>query len=77
MLWAEGHTLNPPLSGNEESIVFTEAELKSRYEELAPKWQVDLVVIGCPQASLEEIRITASMVLGLPLIHLSEPTSPY
>ena len=64
MLWAEGHTLNPSLSGNEESLVFTEAELKSRYDELAPKGQVDLVVIGCPQASLEEIRITASMVRG-------------
>ncbi|DAC57417.1 MAG TPA: DUF521 domain-containing protein [Candidatus Poseidoniales archaeon] len=27
---------------------------------MAPKGQVDLVVIGCPQASLEELRITAS-----------------
>ena len=29
---------------------------------MAPTGQVDLVVIGCPQASLEEIRITASAV---------------
>ena len=37
-------------------------KISQRYDELAPKGQVDLVVIGCPQASLEEIRITASAV---------------
>ncbi len=62
MLWAEGHTVAPTLSGNEESLVFTEGDLSSRYDDLAPKGQVDLIVIGCPQASLEEIRITASAV---------------
>ena len=62
MLWAEGHTVTPLLSGNEESLIFTEDDLSSRYEDLAPKGQVDLIVIGCPQASLEEIRITASAV---------------
>ena len=64
MLWADGHTDAPQLSGNEESLIFTESDLKTRYEDLASKGQVDLVVIGCPQASLEEIRITASAVRG-------------
>lgn len=62
MLWAEGHTSTPILEGDEESLTFSSDDLSSRYEELAPKGQVDLVVIGCPQASLEEIRITASAV---------------
>ena len=62
MLWAEGHTPTPELTGDEESLVFTEKDLASRYEDLAPKGQVDLIVIGCPQASLEEIRITAAAV---------------
>ena len=62
MLWAEGHTKTPDLSGNEETLNFTENDLSSRYEELAPKGQVDLIVIGCPQASLEEIRITSAAV---------------
>ena len=62
MLWAEGHTESPDLTGNEESLVFTDKDLATRYEELAPKGQVDLIVIGCPQASLEEIRITAAAV---------------
>ena len=62
MLWAEGHTESPPLTGAEKSLVFTEQDLSARYDELAPKGQVDLIVIGCPQASLEEIRITAAAV---------------
>ena len=74
MLWAEGHSVDPPLgkdaSGNwlppENGWVgvleFTESDLRQRYEDLAPKGQVDLVVIGCPQASIEEIRRTASAV---------------
>ena len=71
MLWAEGHTVAPPLQhandgssapegGWQGELTFTEADLQQRYEALAPKGQVDLVVIGCPQASLEELRITAS-----------------
>jgi predicted aconitase with swiveling domain len=36
--------------------------MSARYAELAPRGQVDLVVIGCPQASIEEIRRTASAV---------------
>ena len=74
LLWAEGHTVAPPLEADEEGgylppaggwqgeLTFTEADLRQRYDELAPKGKVDLVVIGCPQASLEELRITAAAV---------------
>ena len=62
MLWAEGHSETPPLTGAEKNLQFAAEDLASRYAELAPKGQVDLVVIGCPQASLEEIRRTASAV---------------
>lgn len=73
MLWAEGLSADPPLkregsqwsvpeAGWQGELVFTEEDLKSRYKDLAPEGQVDLVVIGCPQASLEEIRITAAAV---------------
>ncbi len=73
MLWAEGHTVDPPLEftdgqwaapeGGWQGILrFTQEELSTRYQDLAPQGQVDLVVIGCPQASLEEIRLTASAV---------------
>ena len=72
MLWVEGHTAKPNLPVNEQGnilppkdgwqgeLTFGAEELQQRYAELAPNGQVDLVVIGCPQASLEELRITAS-----------------
>jgi predicted aconitase/predicted aconitase with swiveling domain len=74
MLWAVGHSQDPPLNLNEDGqwqapdngwqgqLTFSAEDLQQRYDELAPTGQVDLVVIGCPQASLEEIRITASAV---------------
>tara|TARA_B100000963_G_scaffold211491_1_gene184302 strand:+ start:327 stop:2099 length:1773 start_codon:yes stop_codon:yes gene_type:complete len=74
MLWAEGHSAPPPLSKDAEGnwlepesgwagvLEFTAEDLAQRYEDLAPQGQVDLVVIGCPQASIEEIRRTASAV---------------
>lgn len=76
MLWAEGHTASPPLARGDDGTVsppeggwqgelrFTEDDLQKRYDDLAPKGRVDLVVIGCPQASLEELRITASALRG-------------
>lgn len=74
MLWAEGLSADPPLDRISEEewsapedgwqgiLTFTADDLAARYADLAPQGQVDLVVIGCPQASLEEIRITASAV---------------
>lgn len=63
MLWADGHTSPPPAVGNYEGeLIFTENDLKIRYQELAPTGIVDLVVIGCPQASVGEVRATASYV---------------
>ncbi len=63
MLWADGHTSPSPAVGNYEGeLIFTENDLKIRYQELAPTGIVDLVVIGCPQASVGEVRATASYV---------------
>jgi predicted aconitase/predicted aconitase with swiveling domain len=73
MLWVDGHTAAPPLTkeggvwsppegGWQGVLTFTAEDLEGRYAELAPEGQVDLVVIGCPQASLEEIRLTAAAV---------------
>ena len=74
MLWAEGHSTPPPLAKDADGnwlepdsgwagvLEFTAEDLAQRYQDLAPQGQVDLVVIGCPQASIEEIRRTASAV---------------
>tara|TARA_B100000614_G_scaffold261210_1_gene290119 strand:+ start:614 stop:2359 length:1746 start_codon:yes stop_codon:yes gene_type:complete len=64
MMWVEGHT--PPPGDSIETmnwqgvLTFTKQDLQERYRQLSPKGQVDLVVIGCPQASLEEMRTTAA-----------------
>jgi len=63
MLWADGHTVSPPsLNLYEGELEFTEHDLQLRYQQLAPKGIVDLVVIGCPQASVGEVRTTAAYV---------------
>jgi len=63
MLWADGLTVEAP-SGTpfQGELTFTEHDLEERYRELAPKGRVDLVVIGCPQASVGEARATAAAV---------------
>ena len=77
MLWADGHTVSPPnVSGYQGELTFTESDLESRYQELAPNGEVDLIVIGCPQASLGEIRSTAAAVRThmswqMPMEHLT------
>tara|TARA_A200000113_G_scaffold224206_1_gene241535 strand:+ start:1004 stop:2746 length:1743 start_codon:yes stop_codon:yes gene_type:complete len=63
MMWVEGHTTVPQDVDAiewEGTLTFTQHDLEQRYEELSPKGQVDLIVIGCPQASLEEMRTTAA-----------------
>ena len=74
ILWALGHSADPPLKhdsqgswqapegGWQGELTFSSQDLEKRYQDLAPQGQVDLVVIGCPQASAEEIRRTASAV---------------
>ena len=63
MLWADGHTIEAPeVEGYQGELTFTEDNLAERYRELSPKGQVDLVVIGCPQASVGEARATAAAV---------------
>lgn len=64
MMWVEGHTtaLDESIDAIEwqGTLRFTKRDLDERYQELSPKGRVDLVVIGCPQASLEEMRMTAA-----------------
>ena len=61
MLWADGLTADAPeVDSFEGELVFGEAELAERYADLAPTGTGDLVVIGCPQASVGEVRATAA-----------------
>ena len=63
MMWVDGHTEPPEDSIDWQGVLtFTKEDLDGRYQELRPRGQVDLVVIGCPQASLEEMRTTAAAI---------------
>ena len=63
MLWADGITPDAPLVDEfQGDLNFTDEDLRGRYRELSPKGKVDLVVIGCPQASVGEARETAAAV---------------
>ena len=63
MLWADGITPDAPLVEKfQGELNFTDEDLDRRYRELSPKGKVDLVVIGCPQASVGEARETAAAI---------------
>ena len=63
MLWADGITDDAPDVENFQGILhFNQSDLSERYRELSPKGIVDLVVIGCPQASVGEARSTAAFM---------------
>jgi len=62
MLWAEGLTGEAPAGDIQGELTFDTAALEGRYADLAPNGQVDLIVIGCPQASVGEARATAAAV---------------
>ena len=63
MLWADGITADSPEVGSfQGELTFTREDLEQRYRDLSPRGRVDLVVIGCPQASVGEARETAAAV---------------
>ncbi|MCB8977880.1 MAG: DUF521 domain-containing protein [Ardenticatenaceae bacterium] len=63
LLYIDGQGERPP-AAFQARLLFGEAELQKRYEELAPKTAVSLITIGCPQASLGELRATAVLLKG-------------
>ena len=64
----ECFTDSPPSNNYEDELKFTKIDLEKRYLELTPKSRVDLVTIGCPQASYDEIKRTAQLVDGKKLV---------
>ncbi len=56
------------------SLTFDEAALVARYEALRPTRAISLVVIGCPQASVGELRATAELLRGRRVRH--DPAAP-
>ncbi len=65
---------DPYPSGDfQEQLLFSADELSHRYEQLRPKTAVSLITIGCPQASVGELRAVAQLLRGRRVS--SEPSS--
>jgi len=64
LLFIDQFTKKPAETNYQAEINFNEEDLQKRYEELTPKTKIDLVTIGCPQASIEEIERTSDLVKG-------------
>ena len=58
LLFIDGFTVTPENLQYQSRLNFSKSDLETRYEELSPQKKVDLVTIGCPQASFEEIQRT-------------------
>ncbi len=63
LLYIDGQGERPP-AAFQARLLFGQAELQKRYEALGPKTAVSLITIGCPQASLGELRETAVLLKG-------------
>ena len=61
-----------PEAAFQARLKFGEGELQQRYDELAPNTAVSLITIGCPQASVGELRATAELLQGRQL----DPSAP-
>ncbi len=48
----------------QDKLLFDAAALAARYADLRPETAVSLVTIGCPQASIGELRATAKLLKG-------------
>lgn len=55
---------NIPEPAFQGQLTFDAAALAARYETLRPRGAVSLVVIGCPQASVGELRAVAELLRG-------------
>jgi predicted aconitase/predicted aconitase with swiveling domain len=70
LLYLEDH----PPAQFQTQLTFGPSELAQRYEELRPKTAVSLVTIGCPQASMGELRATAELLRGKKVT--ADPAAP-
>ncbi|RMG98998.1 MAG: DUF521 domain-containing protein [Chloroflexi bacterium] len=63
LLYIEGLS-EIPAGKYEAELVFDDKVLATRYEALRPQTAVSLITIGCPQASIGELRAVAQLLKG-------------
>ncbi len=73
LLYIDGQGERPP-ADFQARLRFTQADLDARYEALRPKNAVSLITLGCPQASVGELRAIAELLQGKQVT--ADPASP-
>lgn len=63
-----------PAGAFEASLVFEQADLDQRYRDLMPAAPVSLITLGCPQASVGELRAAAELLKGKKVT--ADPAAP-
>jgi predicted aconitase len=63
LLYIDGQGERPP-ADFQARLRFTQADLDARYEALRPQTAVSLITLGCPQASVGELRAIAELLQG-------------
>jgi predicted aconitase/predicted aconitase with swiveling domain len=63
LLYIDGQGERPP-ADFQARLIFSQADLEARYKALRPETDVSLVTIGCPQASVGELRAVAELLQG-------------
>jgi predicted aconitase/predicted aconitase with swiveling domain len=63
LLYIDGQGERPP-ADFQARLRFTQADLEARYETLRPQTAVSLITLGCPQASVGELRTIAELLQG-------------
>lgn len=63
MLYVDGLTDYPEAEYQAE-LIFGDEQLQERYNDLRPRHPVSLITIGCPQASIGEVRAVAELLQG-------------
>lgn len=66
----------PPHADYQGYLTFGQTELSRRYEELRPNFPVSLIVLGCPQASIGELRAIAGLLRGRRVTAEPAPGAP-
>lgn len=64
LVYIEGEGEGPDETAIQGTLTFDQIALQHRYDALRPREPVSLIVIGCPQASLGEMRALAQLLKG-------------
>ncbi len=64
LIFIEGFSDDPGRPSFQSTLHFTRSDLERRYDILRPRAPVSLITIGCPQASVGEIRSVAELLKG-------------